>query len=84
MTYLNRTHNFFPVDIPRRCKGGTGLCHPNELCYYYNKQSGQCEQFQWVGWYGIGNNRFTTLEGCQRTCEGVIHFWLKLVRCFKN
>eukprot|EP01025_Chloroclados_australasicus_P022426 TRINITY_DN23128_c0_g1_i2.p1 TRINITY_DN23128_c0_g1~~TRINITY_DN23128_c0_g1_i2.p1 ORF type:complete len:429 (-),score=36.00 TRINITY_DN23128_c0_g1_i2:1295-2401(-) len=38
------------------------------LSYYFNKSSGQCQEF---GWSGLGNNEnnFRTKEDCEKTCN---------------
>ncbi|XP_070588010.1 tissue factor pathway inhibitor isoform X2 [Erythrolamprus reginae] len=44
-----------------------GICRGLILRYFYNKESQQCETFQYGGCLGNQNN-FKTLQECQNTC----------------
>ena len=37
--------------------------------YYYNKETGKCEEFIYGGCHGNANN-FETIEECERKCGG--------------
>ena len=43
-----------------------GVCMAAIPRYYYNPQTGNCEQFTWGG---CGDFPFTTMEECESTCE---------------
>lgn len=36
--------------------------------FFYNSQTGQCEEFNYGGCFGNENN-FETIEECQETCD---------------
>lgn len=54
-----------PMDI--------GLCDAAFLRYYFNKDTGICEQFNWGGCGGNDNN-FISLEECEAACTCQIDF----------
>jgi Kunitz/Bovine pancreatic trypsin inhibitor domain len=43
-----------------------GMCQAAIPRYYYNPQSGQCEQFIWGG---CGDFPFETMQTCEEACE---------------
>ncbi|XP_041970064.1 papilin-like isoform X2 [Aricia agestis] len=45
-----------------------GTCNSAIPKFYFNQESGSCEQFTYGGCHG-GPNRFTTLEECQQICQ---------------
>ena len=44
-----------------------GACGGNFTRYFYNKESGQCEEFNYSGCLG-NNNRFMTMGECNAAC----------------
>ena len=46
----------------------TGDCNATMTRYFYNPQTGLCEQFVYSGCEGNGNN-FENLEDCMKTCS---------------
>lgn len=44
-----------------------GPCRSSFLRYYYNQQTGRCEQFYYGGCQGNDNN-FESLDLCERRC----------------
>uniref|UniRef100_A0A4W2G0U2 BPTI/Kunitz inhibitor domain-containing protein n=1 Tax=Bos indicus x Bos taurus TaxID=30522 RepID=A0A4W2G0U2_BOBOX len=46
----------------------TGGCNSMMTRYFYNAQTGLCEQFAYGGCEGNGNN-FEKLEDCLKTCS---------------
>ncbi|XP_078585736.1 uncharacterized protein LOC144867557 [Branchiostoma floridae x Branchiostoma japonicum] len=56
--------------IPRRCLAPkkVGPCRAAIPRVFFNKETGQCEDFRWGGCSPNPNN-FETMEECQNTCE---------------
>ncbi|XP_061449222.1 protease inhibitor 1-like [Rhineura floridana] len=56
-------------DRPELCSlpAKTGPCIAFTARFFFNKSSGECEQFIYGGCLGNANN-FKTLEECRRTC----------------
>ena len=58
------------TETPDRCTlpAESGLCKAAFQRFYFNSDSGQCEQFIFGGCGGNDNN-FETMEQCQQTCK---------------
>nr|XP_037274981.1 putative Kunitz-type serine protease inhibitor [Rhipicephalus microplus] len=56
--------------IPERCKlpAHPGFCRMPLLRWWYNVETGQCEEFYFGGCAGNANN-FETKELCEKTCS---------------
>ncbi|XP_049276403.1 PI-actitoxin-Afv2a-like [Rhipicephalus sanguineus] len=56
--------------IPERCKlpAHPGFCRMPWLRWWYNMETGQCEEFFFGGCAGNANN-FETKELCEKTCS---------------
>ena len=52
-----------------------GDCHAAIPMYYFNKNTGRCEQFVYGG-CGGNKNRFETKIECEKICQGKFHLLL--------
>ena len=46
----------------------TGMCRAAIRLWFYNAESGNCEEFIWGG-CGGNDNRFDSKEKCEQTCN---------------
>lgn len=58
--YIARRRCFLPKEI--------GVCRARKTRYYFNQETGSCEEFIYGGCRGNRNN-FYSLERCRRACE---------------
>lgn len=60
----------FKKTIPAKCQEPKviGLCRALIMSYFYNSESGQCEEFGYGG-CGGNKNRFDSLEKCENQCS---------------
>lgn len=49
-------------------RAGTASCRANILSWYYNRETGECEEFIYGG-CGGNSNRFSTKQTCERECS---------------
>ena len=62
---------------PSLCELGpiTGPCLAAKPRFYFNKNTGRCEDFRYGGCNGNENNFMTKME-CEKTCQGKFHLFL--------